>query len=1020
MASDKNLQPKNSVPQNVQEEKITPLTKKQNITIFDFDDTLFPSSFLQIKKIVDKDLNWPRFPENKIISYLGMFTILDQEIVSLLKKAQNAGQVFIVTGATLDWVKIGTSIILPRTYSFIFSLTNNQKNNIQVYSVPDYFDNDSCSCTEFWCSSSQKCDKGTLIHEIIKSRSNLNLIAIGDRDSDRTAISESIQNFSKSWVKSIKFLEQPDLNQLIKEIQIVSSVYTHILSQPVSLEMDLSRVNIDIPDAKSTPSKSKKFSNYLAELELSVLSSKIDNFRISGNTSFEKHSAKYSPSSYDKHFFNYLNQLYKLAISNLNYQQYQLAIEMFNKIEKFLSANNLGPIKKNGHDNSSSTISQEEDSDEFKSQYTFYRAVSYSALKDYEHAANDLITSTLLQKNHPHIEVLSLLEEILFQKLTGSEYSKLYAPAFSLFSSLIKYYQNGSLTGIENGKLLALKIFNMRGLLLAKNGKLNQALDDFYHAINISIKLRRILNNRQSKNLDNYSQYTNNSNYYFDLATKNFLEKKISLLLFETLNNSGSILMTLGNYHAAMVMYDWALSIRPGVSHTLTNRSLCYSILNKINPGLEVPQTNQLKLDTKSMPAASGAPALSSVSAPPSTLVKKLDLNSDEEIAKKRKMIFAFGSAKESFKKGNYPDAIHKLTEIISSFPDFNLIDVYNFRGLSYFHIGNYPAAIDDLKKMVYSSNYKISSSLVYLGRAHMRLANHSNLSPQQKLSSADIPNFESAIAIFNEYLKHHPHNLETRIYRGSAYLSLGKFLEAINEFTQITSLYKKENANTSRSTTSDNDENFNWYVQAIFGKGRAYLSLSNYEAAIASYSWALYLWPNNPITIWNRSTCHLSKKTLNSLSNATDDLNLLMTMTASESTEANDIKARMKEINTLRTSITSSTISAPSAISSSSVSTSSISTSSISSSSVSTSSDSPTLDSASNGTYILMRKEDQIINRQFGIWGKDSSLETPSNFLNCSIRFNKKNSINIDFPEDAVTSSEDCLVTNYLKRNLR
>ena len=77
-----------------------------NLFIFDWDDTLLPTSFLRYEKIINDE----KIPEE----YAETFSILEKVIIKILKLAVNKGDVYIITNSSVGWVEYSAVKYYPK------------------------------------------------------------------------------------------------------------------------------------------------------------------------------------------------------------------------------------------------------------------------------------------------------------------------------------------------------------------------------------------------------------------------------------------------------------------------------------------------------------------------------------------------------------------------------------------------------------------------------------------------------------------------------------------------------------------------------------------------------------------------------------------------------------------------------------------------------------------------------------------------------------------------------------------
>jgi hypothetical protein len=192
-----------------------------NIFIIDWDDTLFPTTWINKNSI---DLNNP----NTYQEYRVYFLELDKTISSLLESLNGVGDVWIVTNANLKWIK---------SCLHILSLTANTiiKNNIRIVSARDSYSQNSSSPTEWKILTFQDIVEDIInkINRNLKPNTIINIISIGDAMYEYIALI-NLDNFIKSFIttknsqinnnftyllKNIKFIEKPEFEYVIEQIQ---------------------------------------------------------------------------------------------------------------------------------------------------------------------------------------------------------------------------------------------------------------------------------------------------------------------------------------------------------------------------------------------------------------------------------------------------------------------------------------------------------------------------------------------------------------------------------------------------------------------------------------------------------------------------------------------------------------------------------------------------------------------------------------------------------------------------------
>jgi hypothetical protein len=192
-----------------------------NIFIIDWDDTLFPTSWVNKNKI--NLLN-----TDSINNYKLYFLELDKTISLFLESLDKIGDIYIVTNASIKWIKNCLSIL-----NLTKNLIINKK--IRIVSARDSYSQMNNSPTEWKILTFQDIVEDIInkINRNLKPNTIINIISIGDAMYEYIALI-NLDNFIKSFIttknsqtnnnftyllKNIKFIEKPEFEYVIEQIQ---------------------------------------------------------------------------------------------------------------------------------------------------------------------------------------------------------------------------------------------------------------------------------------------------------------------------------------------------------------------------------------------------------------------------------------------------------------------------------------------------------------------------------------------------------------------------------------------------------------------------------------------------------------------------------------------------------------------------------------------------------------------------------------------------------------------------------
>lgn len=190
------------------------MNQHNTLIIIDWDDTLFPTSFLN--KLNIKINNIP----NEYKKYLHQ---LDSSIYSFLNKIKKYGKIVIVSNASIKWLK--SSIEL-------YPQTKKLSEHIKFYSARDKHYNSNIY-------SWKKQSFIQLINTELFNHNNMNIISIGDAEYEYIALINlyKIHPHKFKYLKSVRLLKKPDPIKLIDQINVLSNSIVPIIYQKKNVDM---------------------------------------------------------------------------------------------------------------------------------------------------------------------------------------------------------------------------------------------------------------------------------------------------------------------------------------------------------------------------------------------------------------------------------------------------------------------------------------------------------------------------------------------------------------------------------------------------------------------------------------------------------------------------------------------------------------------------------------------------------------------------------------------------------------
>lgn len=203
--------------------------KSQNLVVFDWDDTLFPTTHLH--PVDESDYN------NLLKKYARHLNAIEDRVVNLLETCLKQSKVVIITNARKGWVEFSSKKFLPRVHFLIMKY-------ITIVSARVQYENLDPLNTFLWKQMAFK-NLWSDACLLDKNESTItNMISFGDSTFEMEAASafaEISPNPANCFLKLIKLKESPTFDELKSELDVVMSQFEKIFSSVKNLKIKLER-----------------------------------------------------------------------------------------------------------------------------------------------------------------------------------------------------------------------------------------------------------------------------------------------------------------------------------------------------------------------------------------------------------------------------------------------------------------------------------------------------------------------------------------------------------------------------------------------------------------------------------------------------------------------------------------------------------------------------------------------------------------------------------------------------------
>ena len=191
-----------------------------SIIIFDWDDTILPTTYLTPGGVFDENIKIPEVDKER-------FAKLEQVVHKILTEAVEKGNVYIITNAGNGWVEFSANKFYPSIMPVL--------DKIKIISARGQYESKFPGNLRQW-----KIEAFLNIQKNVNMKLVTNIICIGDSLFEMEAGRILASKFTEAFIKTIKFREAPKLDELIKQLKLVSlqfgSIYSSIKNLTIRVE----------------------------------------------------------------------------------------------------------------------------------------------------------------------------------------------------------------------------------------------------------------------------------------------------------------------------------------------------------------------------------------------------------------------------------------------------------------------------------------------------------------------------------------------------------------------------------------------------------------------------------------------------------------------------------------------------------------------------------------------------------------------------------------------------------------
>jgi hypothetical protein len=191
------------------------------LIILDFDDTLFPTTWLLNEGFLDGDAALDPVQS-------ALLQRLEDHAAKTLQMAMQYGEVVIITNAMQGWVEHSCAVFMPSLVPFL--------QQIKIVSARSSYESEDVPSPTSWKTLAFAREVGRFCNGPSEART---IISLGDSLCEQQALVAATNGFADCSAKSLKFMEQPYIEQLIDQHELVHGCFADVYELVGDLDLEV-------------------------------------------------------------------------------------------------------------------------------------------------------------------------------------------------------------------------------------------------------------------------------------------------------------------------------------------------------------------------------------------------------------------------------------------------------------------------------------------------------------------------------------------------------------------------------------------------------------------------------------------------------------------------------------------------------------------------------------------------------------------------------------------------------------
>jgi len=205
----------------------SPFSVEDTLLIFDWDNTILPTTWLEEQGLCLDDNSIATEEQREQLRTMAEYAR------RTLQLAKTYGKVILVTNAEHGWVELSCKKFMPELYRSL-------QEGIKILSARSTYEQLGVAQPSEWkyLAFAREIDG---FYEMFSGDRQKNIISIGDSPHERWALIRVAERLPNSCAKALKFMEKPELGQLLREHELISGCLEDIVRYDGSLDLCIQR-----------------------------------------------------------------------------------------------------------------------------------------------------------------------------------------------------------------------------------------------------------------------------------------------------------------------------------------------------------------------------------------------------------------------------------------------------------------------------------------------------------------------------------------------------------------------------------------------------------------------------------------------------------------------------------------------------------------------------------------------------------------------------------------------------------